>query len=219
MKKNKKILRLVVLVVVILGIVALCLFFNNKNKENIFGYYSDLPIKSIATLCPLYSTATPEQAIGVSDYAFVGKVNKVLRTEYLNPVEVEFMLFFKRTQTDPYTVYDVSVLENIKGNLDTSNSVEFMHYGGITENNKSYSFSSDMMKLLDEGEYYIFMPGVWGINDGGILETTDNNRIIKLKDYVPGELSDTVERYKTAYENEIVPDGKENKLSKFDVEY
>lgn len=68
-------------------------------------------------------------------------------------------------------------------------------------------------------EYYIFMPRVWGINDGGILETTDNNRIIKLKDYVPGELSDTVERYKTAYENEIVSDGKENKISKFDVEY
>lgn len=64
----------------------------------------------------VYDGSTPEKAMGISDYAFVAKVDKILRTEYKNPVEIEITANGEKKEMvyDPYTVYEITVIENIK---------------------------------------------------------------------------------------------------------
>lgn len=78
--------------VIIFSIVISLLAIKNINKNN-----DDLPINYTSAMW-MYDTSTPEKAMGISAYAFVARVNKILRTEYKNPVEVEITADGKKTK-------------------------------------------------------------------------------------------------------------------------
>lgn len=171
----------------------------------------------------VYDGSTPEKAMGISDYAFVAKVDKILRTEYKNPVEIEITANGEKKEMvyDPYTVYEITVIENIKWEIVTGKPIELIQYGGLNYDRKSYTFLENG-ELLEEGDYYILLANVWP--DGNILESSDPARIIKINNYSKSNINNTddnVLKYKKAYQNQIIPEEfKENNLiSKYDIKY
>lgn len=241
--KNKKVKIIVIYILIILTITSLSItmvILVNKEKLNTTEttYYNGLPIYyNHASYA--YDTSTPEKAIGASDYTFVAKVNGIIRTEYRNPVEMEVNKDGTKTQivSDPYTIYDVTVIKNIKGNLITTQNIEVEQIGGITQDGKSYVFLEDT-KLLTIGDYYIllaFVPfekGTLQINNpdtilslGTITELDTTKAIdtiisanssseIKSKTdsvienvKVNSKIIKKVSTYKNAYLKQIIPDG------------
>ena len=212
MKRSKKfIIMSVVFVLIIIVAVGVYLFYSTMQNTTISsGMY-------------MYDTSTPERAVGISDYVFVAKINKISRTEYRNPVTVETGLFSSEVWTTPYTYYEIEVVKNIKGELITSEPIEYMQYGGINEDGETYTFMEGT-GLLETGKYYILMADTFG-GDGGIIEVTEPNRRILLDDVENDEdveNSELVKRYEEAYKNEYIPEGFynwERYTSKYDVNY
>ncbi len=176
----------------------------------------------------MYDTSTPEKAIGISDYVFIAKVNKIARTEYKNSIETETGLNEKTKTTIPYTIYNISVIKNIKGELITSEPIEFMQYGGLSEDGKSYILMEES-SLLKTGDYYIIMGNTFE-KDGENVEVAEPTRVISLgneSDFSQKDSLNTITKYEQAYKNEIVPstskgdsvDYKKGYISKYDVNY
>ena len=202
MKKSKKIIIMsVIFVLIIVVAVVVYLFY--------------ISISRIPQVTELYSydTSIPEQAVGISDYVFVAKVNGIARTDYIDTGSVELSTTGNKKIESPYTVYDIEVVKNIKGELLTSEPIEFMQYGGVNEDG-----------FLETGKYYILLVNTFR-EDGGTLETSDQNRIILLDDIENDEdveNSELVKRYEEAYKNEYIPEGAEEAtryISKYDVNY
>ena len=200
MKKSKKfIIMSVIFVLIIVVAVGVYLFY--------------ISISRIPQVTDLYSydTSIPEQAVGISDYVFVAKVNGIARTDYIDTDSVELSTTGNKKIESPYTVYDIEVVKKIKGELLTSEPIEFMQYGGVNEDG-----------FLETGKYYILLVNTFR-EDGGTLETSDQNRIILLYDVENDEdveNSELVKRYEEAYKNEVIPDGFEQEdryISKYDV--
>lgn len=212
MKKSKKfIIMSVVFVLIIVVAVGVYLFY--------------ISISRIPQVTELYSydTSIPEQAVGISDYVFVAKINGIARTEYIDIGTVELGLTGNKKVEAPYTVYNIQVVKNIKGDLITSEPIEFMQYGGINEDGETYT-SMEGIGLLETGKYYILLVNTYK-EDGGTIETSDKNRIILLDDVENDEdveNSELVKRYEEAYKNEYIPEGAEEETrytSKYDVNY
>lgn len=95
-------------------------YYNGRRVEYILAVYS-------------HDTTSPEKAIGISD---VGIVKQILRTEYRNEVIIDNAdnqeVFY-----DLYTVYEVEVIKNIKGNLGEAKIVELMRFGGLDKDGNS----------------------------------------------------------------------------------
>lgn len=212
MKRSKKfIIMSVVFVLIIIVAVGVYLFYSTMQNTTISsGMY-------------MYDTSTPERAVGISDYVFVAKIDGIARTEYRNPITIETGLSSSETRTTPYTVYNIEVVKNIKGELITSEPIEYMQYGGINEDGETYTFMEGT-GLLETGIYYILMVGTFE-GDGGIIEVTEPNRRILLDDVENDEdveNSELVKRYEEAYKNEVIPEGFEEEdryISKYDVNY
>lgn len=162
----------------ICALILFCITLISNNRDTQFSgeFYNGLPIEYKHTSYAL-NVSTPEKAIGASRYVFVTKINSILRTEYLNPTKVESGLFSTETVYDPYTVYSIDVIQNIKGELITSEPIELMQNGGLSKDGESYIFVEDS-RPLNVGEYYIILTGA--IEDGGILEVTNPDRIVSL---------------------------------------
>lgn len=209
MKINKKII-LVIIIVILLGSVAG--YLSTQNKQ----FYNGKRVW-ISHVSRSYDTSKPETAVNVSDYVFVAKVNKVLRTEYRNPVEVEIGIEQTIIQKDPYTIYEIEVVENLKGNLKTDKPIEFVQYGGINEDGKSYSMLADS-SFLNVGDYYLLMVGV--IPDTLEIEISDNNRMICLGNDL-AKADNVINTYKELISSEAneLNEIKNKNISKFDVNY
>lgn len=226
--RNKKylIIAIAIIACAILGILIAVYTSGSKNKNNNTQqeFYNGLPIMKTETML-MYDTSTPEKAIGASDYVFVAKVNQILRTEYKNYVTREVGLFQKETVGTPYTIYSIDVIKNIKGELITTEPIEFMQCGGINEDGKSYTFINGS-RLLEAGKYYLIMAETWG-GDGGMIEMAESNRIIELEENVnniTANETNLIELYEEAYKNQIVPTDDEGNQrtsykSKYDVNY
>lgn len=218
MRKKYYIIIVFLILAIILGVLLGMSKKYVKNEEQ--ALYNGLPLNEVHAAF-MYDTSTPEAAIGASDYVFVAKINKILRTEYKNPVTIEKSLISSETVNTPYTIYSIDVIQNIKGELITNESIEFMQYGGLNEDKKSYTFLEGG-ELLKEGEYYILMVDTWG-KDGGIIEIADTNRIIYLgneEKINQRSIYNTIDTYIDAYKNQIIPENEqENYISKYDSKY
>lgn len=223
MKKNRITIITSICIFTLIGSIFGYVSLQNNDKLKL---YNGLPVNMSSGIL-LYDTDDLNQAVGISDYVFMAKVNKILRTEYKNPIEIEVSGNRPETKivTDPYTIYSITVIENIKGELLTSKPIEFMQYGGINEDGKSYTFLNNCT-LLNEGEYYVLMVDTWG-GKGGTIEIADSNRIIALGTNLDLTKKATVIfKYKIAYSNEKIPasgegilKNKEKFMSKYDVNY
>lgn len=219
MKRKIMILILVVMICIFLSVlVAVIMNVNEKyNNENMSITYNGLPVNKVCLLWT-YSTSTPEMAVGAHQYVFVAKVNKILRTEYKNPVELKTGFLKKEIITDPYTVYSISVIKNIKGELITSEELEYRQFGGISEDGDSYTFT-DGVTLLDENEYYILMADTSEKDEYTLIGSKPNTRI-ELGNEEEFELNENeiIEKYVEAYKNQYKYDI-DNIMSKYDVNF
>lgn len=207
MKLNKKII--LIIVFIILGIVIGYWFIKN--------YYKEKPV-SVSHISRQYDTSNPEIAVNNSDYIFIAKINSILRTEYRNHVEVEVGLGQTIIEKDPYTIYDITVIENLKGNLITDTSIEFVQYGGINEDGTSYSLLENS-SLLNIGEYYLLMVGTLPATHE--IEVSDNNRMISLGNDISNLNNNLIDDYKNIINNnranttELI----DVNMSKYDINY
>lgn len=261
--KNKIIILLACILLCILSIGLFLILNHNNEMEPIAKYnndsmeeskiepaysvsynyeeYKDIPINYI---CPSYAydTSTPEQAIGIADYTFIGKVNKILRTEYRHPTQSVIDGEIK-TVASPYTVYEVNVIRNINGNLVTNESIEIAQNGGLEQDKLSYSFFEGM-GLLNVGEYYILLG--FAQPDGSILfdnpnfaislgnldedltqtiSTKSTSEILSTttinSSYKPDSTpADVINKYIKAAQEPIIPEDRQKEKSiLYDVEY
>ena len=189
----------------------------------VYLFYKSIPYNTITSVLYMYDTSIPEQAVGISDYVFVAKVNGIARTDYIDTGSVELKLTGNQKKLSPYTVYNVDIVKNIKGELITSEPIEYMQYGGINEDGKGYTYIPGT-DFLEVGKYYLLLVNTFRA-DGGILETSDKYRIILLDDVESDEdveNSELVKKYEEAYKNEYIPEGAEDEtghISKYDVNY
>lgn len=237
-KLNKKSIKFAYILLPILTYVIIIFIALQKN-ENIL-YYDGLPVNYVHSSYA-YDTSTPNKAVAISKYVFIAKINSILRTDYFNPIEVKDFLF-KKTIYDPYTVYNVDVIYNLKGEL--INNVELMHYGGINKDKKSYTFSSlnNDFKFLNTGEYYIILAAASYFNNSLDIIAPYENSIIPLGNIDDDVMNDIlnnkevdakynyviekINEYKLAIKNEELPTGNSsilddllNKTSKYDINY
>ena len=128
----------------------------------------------------------PKEVVGFGDYVFVAKINEEIETEYRDVVE-----FKGKTIATPYTVYSVTVIDNLKGKIKRNTPIEFEKFGGINMDNKSISLL-DGDELLEEGKYYILVASA---ESNGKLTQISPTSAIKLD----GESKDEIifsEEYK-----------------------
>lgn len=192
MKKIKIIL--VIILVLEVGVIML-----NKINQS----FEHLPVEKIKGSM-VYDMSTKEKSIGAVDNVFVAKINNIVKTVY--------------DENDiPSTIYEIEVIENIKGNLPSNKTIELTQKGGLNKNKKSYTFYENAY-LLEEGQEYIILAFV-PFNNGDLVihnEHTyiklDNNSISKKNSI------NIVDQYKEAYKNQIIPSSKvDNFKSKYEV--
>lgn len=223
--KKIKVLTILSLSALCLGILISTQLFNTDKKEEPVSYYKGLPVSDIRASF-VYDMSTPAKAIGAADYVFVAKIDSIVRTEYRNPVEIEVVADGSKTKivSEPYTIYNVKVIKNIKGNLNTSGNIEVQQMGGISKKKSEYFFLEDT-RLLKIGEYYLLLAVVPFEN--GELEINRVDTIVDLKqsyakldmDEIKNSIkaNSTVSAYIKASAEQVVPNYKENYITKYDA--
>lgn len=185
--KNKKSVFLIVGSLFIIIIISLIIVFSvGKNKEVFQNYnekFAHLP-KVDMTSSFIVDISTPENAIDYYPYAFVAKVNKVIKTDYRDPIEREITADGSETKLiyKPYTIYDITVIENLKGEIVKDTNITIEQVGGVSQDNDYVIFPTNM-EFLKENYYYILLPYSPTDTDGLRLESSYN--VIEL-----GELTD-----------------------------
>ncbi|MDR2526237.1 MAG: hypothetical protein LBC83_08695 [Oscillospiraceae bacterium] len=116
----------------------------------LFGpFLGILKHKSPLKLAPQFSdyVVDPDDAnalAGLVDYVFTGRVEKQHKVQYDN-------IFTRETEDgektigSPYTIYDVTILGSMKGNLKTDNTIQVRKDSGATMDGQ--------FLVLDEGDY------------------------------------------------------------------
>lgn len=155
-----------------------------------------------------YDASDLREAIGVSDYVFVGTVLEAEDAHYLMVAE---------TFGIPFTNYTIQVDENIKGNLVTDTAIEITKEGGISYDNSCIIvFENDEMPQI--GETYIFR--AFAQTDGSLLISGPQSNVL-LDQYgtMQADLAETslITQYLDAYENEINPGIRESATSLYDA--
>ncbi|MDR2526235.1 MAG: hypothetical protein LBC83_08685 [Oscillospiraceae bacterium] len=122
-----------------------------------FGLYLELANK--LPLAPILydyiiDINDPSAVAGHVDYVFVGRVELQNKTIYENVFERETE---DGTETVgfPYTNYDITVLENLKGNLKLNEKVPVLKEGGVSIGNKALVLGEGDF-LPEEGDICVF---------------------------------------------------------------
>ena len=140
--------------------------------------------------------------VGFMDYTFVGAVERQLRTEYRPDGDHNPM---------PYTIYNIKVLKNIKGELSTEESITVAKYGGLKKNKKVIKLEKGDA-LLEVGKVYIFnmyvtndgSPTIGGAHCSVMLEDSINTAYASGT-WDPSILdnSELVKEYEDAFKNQL----------------
>ena len=149
------------------------------------------------------------------DYVFVGRVDKLVGTSYRDVIYMDN----GRISAIPYTNYMVTVVRNIKGELQTGKSIPLAKHGGVSYDNKSLVIGNGD-SLPQEGGYYIFS----GYADkNGELYIVDPNSSVPLDASFESEknsenIDSAIKKYVNAAKNQdtSVRLGERNK-SKYEV--
>ena len=182
MKKNILNLFLIITTCLIIAVLGICIFKTTKNNTIPDDYYNNLPVYYKDYLY-MFDTSTKEKTIGASSYVFIAKINS-FETTYQN--------------NEPVTTYDVTVIENIKGNL--VENIKITQQGGISKDKKSYTFIKGT-SYLNKDEYYLILTGT---NDEGGFSITNKNRVVSLGNNIENAKS-IINDYKDALNNEEIP--------------
>ncbi|MDR2525121.1 MAG: hypothetical protein LBC83_02840 [Oscillospiraceae bacterium] len=77
----------------------------------------------------------PREVAGFVDYVFVGRVEKQTKVKYAYVSTYETDKG-EKTSGIPYTGYEITVLENLKGDLRLNETIPFWKQGGVTMDGK-----------------------------------------------------------------------------------
>ena len=130
----------------------------------------------------IYDISSKYETMGMSDYVFAGTVEKMEGYSYTSADDC------------PYTIYSVSVEQNLKGELPAGESVLIQKIGGMDKFKRYMVAEEDDKVFPEEGKKYIFAACV---NKEGILNLPSPNRVIAF------ENEDVFHGYEEAIENEI----------------
>lgn len=165
----------------------------------------------------------PRETVGDADYVFLARVDEKGDTVYKNTVQIETEKGTKEIST-PYTNYKVTVLKNIKGNLQTDQSIPVQKVGGIDKQGDSIvTFEDDT--LPEVNKTYVFL--AYAQDDGSLLISGPHSNTLvsnigkavtskTVKSYA--DKSDVVSYYEKALKNQITTDRKRS-ISKYDSKY
>ncbi|WP_145131662.1 DUF4179 domain-containing protein [Paenibacillus sp. Y412MC10] len=122
----------------------------------------------------VYDVNDKSEAVGISDYVFVGKVVSNNGTTYRDIVTVEDENGDPKEVGTPYTSYTIQVLDDIKGKLKKDVPIDILKHGGITQDKQSvFVFENDELPEADKS--YIFLG--YAQPDGSILISGPNSNI------------------------------------------
>ncbi|HHY72372.1 MAG TPA: hypothetical protein GX497_03935 [Bacillus bacterium] len=218
MKFKKNILIAVTAVLVVGGAVGV----NSISKNNDSGVaessvdISKLPVYPIRGSF-VYDVNNKNEAVGISDYVFVGKVVSNNGTIYKDVVTMEDENGKPKEVGTPYTSYTIEVVDNIKGKLKKDSPIDVLKHGGVTQDNKAvFVFEND--ELPEANKFYIFLG--YAQKDGSILISGPNSNILlntsanQLKQNI-NSLKEYQE-YRKAFQDEIIKVKRERFTSKFE---
>jgi hypothetical protein len=204
----------VALVIAILLVGTVVLFSSKSNEQtkvyDSFTLSSQIPV-SYDDGSFVVNVNNPAEIVGWGDYVFVARVEDELRTEYTNVREKEDGTITGK----PYTVYSITVIDNLKGNLILGEPIEFFKHGGVNYDGESISLLEGD-RLLEKGKYYILvaasetdgrigqgMPNASIEIDANTMEGISSNEVYNnYINYVENEIIYERERFTSAYEND-----------------
>ena len=148
----------VVLVVLFAGASLSTDFIEKKLESKIFPLKDPISVinteyqRTVACVDWAFDVSDKRKVVGFHDYVFVGEVKKVVGTGYSDVDFSDGLRMFSQ----PYTQYEIRVLENLKGELVTDRDVPLTKHDGAYFFGKKVSMM-DGDNLPDEGECYIFL--------------------------------------------------------------
>lgn len=145
-------------------------------------------------------TDNPREVVGFADYFFVAKVIKTVNTEYRHPVLVETTEGMKEVSI-PYTIYEIRVLKNIKGELPIDQDIKVTKLGGLMEDNSSIMLS-EVDLLPETGKTYIIAASVQP--NGEILISGDNTIQAVPDKMLSSNSIDPFDTYTDFYKEEVI---------------
>ena len=198
----RKILSLIIVLLIISVLLSACSSSNESKTYDSFSLSQELPVYASEAKY-MVDIHKPEAIVGWGDYVFVAKIEKELRTEY------------KASAGLPRTYYSITVIENLKGKLQTDQPIEFFKHGGVNRDGKSISLLEGD-SLLEPGKYYLLVAASetdgslgQGLPNASILLDFDNTDqlssspiIEEYEKYIENETKCDRERYKSIYEAE-----------------
>lgn len=163
MKKCKKIIVITLSMVLVLlsiwGAGRLSFeIFKDKLESNIFPLKDYISVINAEYQRPVvcvdwtFDVNDTKKVAGAADYVFVAEVKKVVGTGY---TDVKYYGGFN-FDDNPFTRYEIRVLENIKGELITYEDIPLTKHDGVHYFGKKVS-ALEGDRLPDEGECYIFL--------------------------------------------------------------
>ncbi len=97
----------------------------------------------------------PYEVVGFSDYVFVAKVDEKIRTIYeYNKVDKRMHVY--KITGEPYTQYPITVIENIKGDIEKNIPITLEQFGGVSSD-KRYIQLMEGDEILESGSFYIIV--------------------------------------------------------------
>ena len=194
----------------IVFVIALLILVACAPKEDNKAILVDEPTISVMPGCYSIDVQNHRELAGDADYVIKGQVVRTLDTEYRHPVEGENEDGSIKILTDPYTNYEVQVLENLKGSLNMEGPIIIAKNGGVREDNSEYVlYENDL--LPEEGNTYIFY--VYAQEDGSNGVSGQNSTIpidISRAPRISACSNDIVEKSKTIILE--VQDGVDNEI-------
>jgi len=186
----------------IIAIVCILNYTNKKEKPSI-------PTYSIQGSY-LVDVNNPKEVVGDADYVFLGNVVEQTGTLYKNKIPMEQENGDVLYIGNAYTNYTVSVIENIKNELVTSENISISKLGGIREDSSAYDIFEDDF-LPEVGKTYIFI--AYAQEDGSLLVAGPNSNILCTNKSLMKSKSSFLKTseyttYKTAVDNQITTNRK-----------
>ena len=208
MKKSKKIVIITVSIVVVLMIALLAQgyiatkLFADKFENRLFPMKAPISVinteykRSLVCVEWIFDINDKNKVVGFHDYVFVGEVKSVVGTGY---TQVDFSDGL-RMFSQPYTQYEIKVLENLKGELITDRDIPLKKHDGAYPFGKTVSMMEGD-NLPDVGECYIFICSAdeEGELNIGSFASFCNIYLCKVDDYTGSE--NLIEVYRDAVAN------------------
>lgn len=224
--KKKKVIICILCVILSVGVIflsgtAFAAYYKEKAESTLFELKDPISVINEeyerAAMCIdyVYDVSDIAKNAGWADYVFVAEVNEVRGVRY-SDVELSERLYL---HSEPRTEYEITVKQNLKGNLKTEEPITLFKGEGVYLHHKMTNlYQGDM--LPDEGHCYLFLASS---GEDGELYTHGNHGNEYL--CAIGELSssenaaEVIERYETAVDNmdESVRIG-ERFISKYEAE-